>query len=665
MAAETWRDQSDRQLVERLLAGPDEAVFEAIVRRHGPMVYRVCWRVLQQEEDTEDAFQATFLILAQRFRTVRRPASLASWLHGIAHRVALKAQAQGATRRRHEKKAATANFPPEEVPWRELRAVLDAELERLPEKWRLPLILCYLEGQTQDEAAQQLGWSQRTLQRRLEEARAALGRRLTGRGVVWPAALSAVLLSDCVAPALAPGLLGSTVEAAAFLAAGKAAPAAAVSAHVAALTEGVLKTMFTSKLKSATAALVLVTALTVGAGGLLYPTQAAEPQPPGKAEKPVPREGDKPQTALKPTLVKDEAQLFHVMWSADGKNVATVGYTAEVVELKNNGMNEKAFVTSPTIKLWDATTGKLERSLGEEKYRIVHGLSLSQDRKTAALSISGQIFDREKSEQTAIPSYEVRVMNTRTWELNHQFTDRDVEMSVEAIALSPDGKRLALGGHGHLVMARGDEPIRPCLRLWDVAKQKLIERKPKEGEQPLKAMHCLAFSPDGKLIAAGEKDGTIRLFDGPSGEPKAELKDQDDPRDFVHKIAFSPDGKTLASVSQKDRDNTVKLWDVSEAKLRQTLKRDRLWAVAFSPDGKLLATGGGVEQEKGKWRFEVILWDARSGEMKQTLADNLTVAALSLAFSPDGKTLAVAGGHLGDVKDGAKTGGEISLIPLK
>src|SRR5262245_49452730 len=84
MAAETLQDQSDQQLVQRLVAAPDEAVFEAIVRRHGPMVFRVCWRVLQQQQDTEDAFQTTFLILAQRLRTVRRHASLASWLHGIA-----------------------------------------------------------------------------------------------------------------------------------------------------------------------------------------------------------------------------------------------------------------------------------------------------------------------------------------------------------------------------------------------------------------------------------------------------------------------------------------------------------------------------------------------------------------------------------------------------
>src|SRR6516225_122312 len=174
MVAETLADQSDRQLVEQFLAGRGEAVFEAILRRHGAMVYRVCWRVLQHHQDAEDAFQATFLVLAQRLRTVRKHASLVSW--------------------------------------REVRAVLDAELAALPEKWRLPLVLCYLEGRTQDEAAAQIGWSPRTLRRRLEEARTGLGRRLSRRGVAWSAALSAVLLSDAVASAaLAPGLLDSTI----------------------------------------------------------------------------------------------------------------------------------------------------------------------------------------------------------------------------------------------------------------------------------------------------------------------------------------------------------------------------------------------------------------------------------------------------------------------
>ncbi len=150
MAAEVLEDQSDRELVARFLARQDEAAFEALVRRHGPMVYRVSWRVLQHSQDTEDAFQAVFLLLAQKLRTVRNRDSLASWLHGVAHRVALKAKTQAATRRRHEGQASVSQeVPPDEVTWRELRTMLDAELAQLPEKWRLPLILCYLEGQTQ------------------------------------------------------------------------------------------------------------------------------------------------------------------------------------------------------------------------------------------------------------------------------------------------------------------------------------------------------------------------------------------------------------------------------------------------------------------------------------------------------------------------------------
>jgi WD40 repeat protein len=248
---------------------------------------------------------------------------------------------------------------------------------------------------------------------------------------------------------------------------------------------------------------------------------------------------------------------------------------------------------------------------------------------------------------------------------SHTGSDNDaVEMAVGAIALSPDGKRLALSGspRGSSVVEPvpqpGDEPP-ACLKLWDVEKEKLINRKPKKDEPALKLMRSLAFSPDGQWIAAGQKDGKIRLFDGRTGEPKAVF---DDHSAAVHAIIFSPDSKSLASVSQ---DHTVKLWDVPAKKLRHTLQKNKLWAVAFSPDGKLLATGGGTEQEKGKWQHEVTLWDARTGEMKQTVAADRTLPVMSLAFSPDGKTLAIAGGLLGDVKDGAKTSGEISIVRLE
>src|SRR5947209_5448304 len=116
MAAETMTDQSDRELVERFLARQDEAVFETLVRRHGPMVYRVCWRVLQHSQDSEDAFQATFLLLAHKLQSVRKQASLASWLHGVARRVALKARAQSAVRRRRERQVdKPASAPADEL----------------------------------------------------------------------------------------------------------------------------------------------------------------------------------------------------------------------------------------------------------------------------------------------------------------------------------------------------------------------------------------------------------------------------------------------------------------------------------------------------------------------------------------------------------------------
>jgi RNA polymerase sigma factor (sigma-70 family) len=272
MTARTLEDYSDRQLVERALERHDQAALEAIVHRHSAMVCRVSWRVLQHAQDTEDVFQATFLVLAQKLRTLRKYTSLASWLHGVAHRVALKVKAQSAARRRREHKTLLPDtVPPDDVTWGELRSALDAELSRLPDKWRLPLILCYLEGRTQDESASQLGWSKSTLRRRLEEARAALGGRLSRRGIVWPAALSAVLMSDCMASAApAPGLIAKVVEAAAGVVAGKMAATATASARVAALTEGVLKAMFLTKLKALAAVVVLAVGFMLGGAVLWY-----------------------------------------------------------------------------------------------------------------------------------------------------------------------------------------------------------------------------------------------------------------------------------------------------------------------------------------------------------------------------------------------------------
>src|SRR5262249_41301817 len=194
--------------------------------------------------------------------TVREGGSVGSWLHGVAHRVALEARGQGARRRRLEgrSKPRTPTLP-EDIPWRELRIVLDEELGRLPERLRAPLILCYLEGLTQDEAARHLSQSKSTCRRNLERGKEALAARLRRRGVVWPAALGAILLSDCVATAALPaGLVGSTAAAASCLVAGHA-PTAAVSAKVVALTQGVTQAMLINKFTNIVASLLAVIVL--------------------------------------------------------------------------------------------------------------------------------------------------------------------------------------------------------------------------------------------------------------------------------------------------------------------------------------------------------------------------------------------------------------------
>jgi RNA polymerase sigma factor (sigma-70 family) len=282
LATDAGETPSDRELVEQFLADGDEAAFEALVRRHGAMVYRVCWRVLQQAQDTEDAFQATFLVAAQKLRAVRKVESVASWLHGIAHRVALKARASAAARQGHRPPRPSPCAPADEITWAELRMVLDAELACLPERWRLPLVLCYLEGLTQDEAAGQLRWSKNTLRRRLDEARRALGRRLSRRGVEWPATFASVVLSDCTVSANGPARLAeSTAAAAVQLSAGQTGAASLVAPRVIELAKGALTSMVLTKLKIAAGFVLVLAVVGTGvSGGLRSPQEKEEKSAP-------------------------------------------------------------------------------------------------------------------------------------------------------------------------------------------------------------------------------------------------------------------------------------------------------------------------------------------------------------------------------------------------
>src|SRR5262245_34356888 len=189
---------SDRELLARFAGRRDEAAFEAVVRRHGLMVLRVCQRALGNSPDAEDVFQATFLVLARKAAALRWQPSVGTWLYEVASRLCHKTQAAAARRRVHEGRAPSRPpaDPSAEITCREAQAVLDEELNHLPSRYRAPLVLCYLEGLTRDEAARQLSWSLGTLKRRLEQARARLRGRLTRRGVAPAAALSAALLVE-------------------------------------------------------------------------------------------------------------------------------------------------------------------------------------------------------------------------------------------------------------------------------------------------------------------------------------------------------------------------------------------------------------------------------------------------------------------------------------
>lgn len=224
-SAET-RSLSDRQLLERYRARRDEAAFAVLVRRHRLMVYSAIRHVLTEPADIDDAFQATFLVLIHKAAVVRWQPSIGNWLYAVAHRVAVRARARAVRRKKMERDTGerTRQAAPADMTWREAVDVLHEELDRLPDRFRVPLLLCYLDGQSRDEAAAQLGCSMSTLKGRLETGRKRLRTRLTRRGVELSASLLAVVIADA-SRALSPSLVRHTVQLA-----GGAAPSAAVAA---------------------------------------------------------------------------------------------------------------------------------------------------------------------------------------------------------------------------------------------------------------------------------------------------------------------------------------------------------------------------------------------------------------------------------------------------
>jgi RNA polymerase sigma factor (sigma-70 family) len=263
----------DAELLGRFVRSRDEAAFELLVWRHGTLVYNVCRRLLRDAHAAEDAFQATFLVLLRKAASIGRGPALAGWLYRVAYRVALRARARPAPRPAGDLPEPAVEAA-DDVLWRDLRPVLDEEVGRLPEKYRLPVVLCYLSGLTTDEAGRHLGVPRGTVLSRLAWARQRLGARLSARGVTLSAALLGALLStEAAAPASAV-VVTAAVRAALAFASGRtsAASAAAVT-----LMEGVLRDMVLTKVKNGL--LIVLGLAVVGLGVGLWASHPATAEP--------------------------------------------------------------------------------------------------------------------------------------------------------------------------------------------------------------------------------------------------------------------------------------------------------------------------------------------------------------------------------------------------
>jgi RNA polymerase sigma factor (sigma-70 family) len=369
---------SDGQLVGRYLARGDELAFEALVERHGPMVVAVCRRSLLDPADLDDAFQATFLVLARRSGAVRNRGELGGWLFGVSRRVCLLANRARVRRLRHERRAAEqrtakafAAAPPLDD---ELSSAIDEEIERLPRVYRLPVVLCLLEGRTRSEAAAQLRWTEGMVRGRLARARALLRSRLTRRGLapaVVLASLARARPAECAIPR-------RWIENAARLAAGRQAAAGLSALDPAALAQGVIRTMTLKKLAAATLGLLLVAGLTVYATSLVAgedtPLAAAPPagtaagtrQDPAAAAGPErPKDRDEKK---RPTHVFEEASDFN-LWKQKAQlelKSLQAQLDAKKAEIAQRESEYKVKQLARDLALYDALVKPIPMSFAKE-----------------------------------------------------------------------------------------------------------------------------------------------------------------------------------------------------------------------------------------------------------------------------------------------------------
>jgi RNA polymerase sigma factor (sigma-70 family) len=677
---------TDGQLLERFATLRDGAAFTALVRRHGPLVLAVCRRVLARSHDAEDAFQATFFVLARKAGSIRKAESVASWLYGVAYRLAREARARLDRRRVREQVVADAfperamsADPADELCRREVRLAVDEELCRLPEKYRAPLLLCDLAGKSHAEAARELTWPPGTVKTRLAHARSLMRARLARRGL----ALSAAALAPAAVP---PDLLAATAKSALAFAAGQAA--GSFSPAAAALAQRGLNMLVLNKLKMAVVLSVMMGLLGAGSLALVHQAARAEvPAAPGAGPAAPAAEGagaartDRQGDPLPPgalarlgtTRLRHGGLVTFVAFLPGGKEVVSAG---------DDG----------TARLWDVATGKEVRRFGEARTTpaapgvVFLGLggvaaALSPDGKVLALGdgavirlwdvntgkVAGEVTGRwlpvaglafapdGKTLAAALTDGQVRLFDTGTRKEIRHFNDSPEGGPKTAannvpIVFSPDGKALVTQS---TEFAAGFARVVTSIKLWDVATGKPGRPVAVEKEE---SAHDPAFSPDGQVLAWATDAGTVVLTDAATGKELRRLKN-----DGPGRFAFAPDGKTVVTLLAGHRAGAV--WDVATGKevrrLGKPMERPAAMprgvfltmpVLAISPDGKRLASAGEDST--------LTLWDLTTGRELHAFAGHQS-SLLAVRFSPDGKTLTSRGGD-GTVRTwDAATGKEI------
>jgi RNA polymerase sigma factor (sigma-70 family) len=362
-AGRPTREGTDHQLLDDFSARRDEAAFATLVARHGPMVLRVCRRVLGHEQDAEDAFQATFLVLAGNLKSIRKREALADWLHGVAYRTAMKAKRGAARRRNHE--ARLRALTPEAVPsprWDEVQAVLDEEIRGLPEPFRIAFTLCVLEGKSGPQAAAELACKEGTVSSRLTRARQQLRWRLSRRGIQLSALLAAVSVAECAARAALPAVLAqATVGFGLSVTAG--GPAVVIPSHVAALAAGVTRAMFLRKAKFTIALLFAAGLLAAGVGVLARQALAAGEPPAERQNSEVRSANPEPAAAKPPEEDKDAVTYGGRVYGPDGRPVsgAKLYLTPALDHLSRPTPSPEAATTGPD--------GRFQFTAPKAKYR--------------------------------------------------------------------------------------------------------------------------------------------------------------------------------------------------------------------------------------------------------------------------------------------------------